>query len=53
YQAMRLRGFSGEYFTGIGEQLVISDFIWVTAWVLFFVAVSSYDLPALLGALFF
>ena len=52
YQAMLLRGFSGEYHTGDNTKIRIQDLIYLTGWTLFFSIARIYDLPMLIGSLF-
>lgn len=50
YQAMKLRGFKGEYITGSTGKLSLKDLTYLVCWVCFFAAARLYNLPALLGA---
>ncbi|GCD82918.1 cobalt ECF transporter T component CbiQ [Parageobacillus thermoglucosidasius] len=52
YQAMSLRGFTGEYHTGEIAKLSFKDLAYFAAWILFFVIARIYDIPVLLGSLF-
>jgi len=52
HTAMCLRGFDGEYRTGISRPAGGRDFAFVAGWTLFFLLARLYDLPALLGGLF-
>lgn len=51
YQAMVLRGFTGEYNTGSVKMITLKDMLYLTGWVLFFVAARFYDIPELMGSL--
>lgn len=51
YQAMCLRGFNGEYYTGAEKQVRMTDILFLAAWCIFFVIARLYDLPELLGLL--
>ncbi|GAB6179869.1 cobalt ECF transporter T component CbiQ [Desulfotomaculum defluvii] len=51
YQAMSLRGFTGEYNTGSIEKVGLSDFAYLLVWCLFFIIARFYNLPMLLGSL--
>lgn len=52
YEAMSLRGFSGEYRTGNSTALRLSDVVFAVGWVLFFAAARIFNLPLLVGSLF-
>ncbi|MFD2360463.1 energy-coupling factor transporter transmembrane component T family protein [Saccharococcus thermophilus] len=52
YQAMSLRGFTGEYHTGDISKLSFKDLAYFTAWSLFFVIARIYNIPVLIGSLF-
>jgi cobalt/nickel transport system permease protein len=52
YQAMSLRGFTGEYHTGDISKLSVKDLAYFTAWSLFFVIARIYNIPVLIGSLF-
>lgn len=52
YQAMSLRGFTGEYHTGGVARIGLSDLAYLLGWCLFFIIARLYNLPALLGSLF-
>ncbi|NLI12338.1 MAG: cobalt ECF transporter T component CbiQ [Peptococcaceae bacterium] len=51
YQAMVLRGFTGEYKTGGAPKITITDLLYLTVWTLFFAAARLFDIPALIGSL--
>lgn len=51
YEAMRLRGFEGEYHPGGTRPLTLADIGYMAGWVLFFTTARYYNLPALLGQL--
>lgn len=51
YQAMRLRGFNGEYHTGQAIKIRITDLVYMAAWSLFFIIIKTYNLPVLIGSL--
>lgn len=51
YEAMCLRGFSGEYHTGNFKEIRVMDMAYLTGWVLFFVVERIYNIPVLLGSL--
>lgn len=51
YQAMCVRGFTGEYNTGEGMKLKIADILYLGGWMLFFAAVRLHDIPMLIGTL--
>lgn len=51
YQAMRLRGFEGEYNTGEDKKFRLKDFLYVFAWILFFAMARIYNIPQLIGSL--
>lgn len=52
YESMSLRGFTGEYNTGITEKVGVRDLAYLMGWNLFFIMVRIYDIPKLLGVLF-
>lgn len=52
YQAMRLRGFAGEYNTGEAAKIKAADLIYLSAWGGFFAAARIYNIPVLIGSLF-
>jgi len=51
YQAMCLKGFSGEYHTGKQDRLRIKDLLFLLGWISFFVIARIYNIPMLLGSL--
>ncbi len=51
YQAMKLRGYAGEFHTGTMKDFGIQDFLYVTGWMLFFLLMRIVDLPHWLGSL--
>jgi cobalt/nickel transport system permease protein len=51
YQAMCLRGFTGEYISGAGIKMRMLDWGYTAAWALFFIIIRIYDIPGLLGSL--
>jgi len=51
YQAMCIRGFTGEYNTGGRMGMRAMDFVYLFGWVLFFGAARVYNLPELIGSL--
>jgi len=51
YQAMCLRGFTGEYHTGGNTRIKVSDLVYLTGWVGFFLVARFYDIPGLIGLL--
>ncbi|MEW8986995.1 MAG: cobalt ECF transporter T component CbiQ, partial [Bacillus sp. (in: firmicutes)] len=52
YQAMNLRGFSGEYYSGKTMRLEKKDFTYLAGWSFMFILARLYNLPMLLGSLF-
>jgi len=52
YQAMCLRGFSGEYITGSSKKMNAGDLLYIVGWGLFLITMRTYDIPMLLGSLF-
>lgn len=52
YQAMSLRGFTGEYNTGDISKVSFKDFAYFAGWGLFFVIARIYNIPILIGSLF-
>jgi cobalt/nickel transport system permease protein len=52
YQAMSLRGFTGEYHTGDISKLSFKDLTYFAAWCLFFVIARIYNIPVWIGSLF-
>ncbi|MFT9496733.1 cobalt ECF transporter T component CbiQ [Anaerosolibacter sp.] len=51
YQAMCLRGFTGEYHSGEDSRIKSKDFIYVFSWCFFFIIVRLYNIPIWIGAL--
>ncbi|MDR3287814.1 MAG: cobalt ECF transporter T component CbiQ [Peptococcaceae bacterium] len=51
YQAMALRGFTGEYFSGAPPRLRLADLLYLILWAAFFLLVRFVDIPSLLGSL--
>jgi len=51
YQAMCLRGFTGEYHTGDSFLFTGRDFLYLTGWCLFFAVARMFNIPNLLGML--
>lgn len=51
YQAMRLRGFSGDYHTGLKIKIRASDVGYLGLWGIFFFMVRMYNIPILIGTL--
>jgi cobalt/nickel transport system permease protein len=51
YQAMCIRGFTGEYHTGEDARMKWRDFIYVISWCSFFVFIRLYNIPIWIGAL--
>lgn len=49
YQAMSLRGFTGEYITGSQTRMKAGDFVYLAGWILFFVVDRIFNIPFLLG----
>lgn len=52
YEAMNLRGFSGEYNTGDVAKVNFRDLAYLIGWSLFFIIARIYNIPMLLGSLF-
>jgi len=52
YQAMNLRGFTGEYYTGDIAKLSFKDLAYFAGWSLFFIIARIYNIPVLIGSLF-
>ena len=50
YQAMCLRGFTGEYNTGNGSKIKALDLVYMFVWILFFAVVRIWNIPILIGA---
>lgn len=51
YQAMRLRGFVGEYNTGYTAKVNLKDFTYLVGWSFFFIIARIYNVPMLIGSL--
>jgi len=51
YEAMCLRGFTGEYNTGGFKEVKIWDLVYWAGWMLFFMAARLYNIPMLIGSL--
>lgn len=52
YQAMCLRGFTGEYNTGNASKIKSLDFVYLFVWILCFAVVRIWNIPILIGAFF-
>lgn len=51
YQAMCIRGFTGEYNTGECIKIKTRDSIYLFGWILFFTVARMYNIPVLIGSL--
>jgi len=51
YEAMCLRGFTGEYRTGGFGKIRVWDLAYLAGWVLFFAAARIYNIPVIIGSL--
>lgn len=51
YQAMLVRGFTGEYAVGNSKPFRITDLAWLTGWVAFFLFCRLVDIPAAISSL--
>jgi cobalt/nickel transport system permease protein len=51
YQAMVLRGFTGEYNTGSAKRLTIKDMLYLTGWAAYFLTARFCDIPVFIGSL--
>lgn len=51
YEAMCLRGFTGEYHTGGFGRIKVGDMAYLAGWVLFFATARSYNIPSIIGSL--
>jgi len=51
YQAMCLRGFTGEYNTGEHARITVGDIVYLVAWSLFFILARVYNIPMIIGSL--
>lgn len=49
YEAMKLRGFAGEYHSGGVRAFSRGDVAYLLSWIIFFIIVRSYNLPAIIG----
>lgn len=49
YQAMCIRGFTGEYNTGESQKIKAGDFLYMIGWILFFAMARMYNIPLLIG----
>jgi cobalt/nickel transport system permease protein len=52
YQAMVLRGFTGEYNAGKVQGIRLKDLAFLSGWSLFFVTARIYNIPILIGSVF-
>lgn len=52
YQAMNLRGFTGEYNASKAPKIRFRDLVYLMAWSLFFVIARTYNIAVLIGVLF-
>lgn len=51
YQAMCLRGFTGEYHTGGHVRIKLGDIVYLLGWSLFIILARIYNIPMLIGSL--
>lgn len=51
YQAMCIRGFTGEYNTGGHTKMKTKDTIYLLGWFFFFIAARIYNIPLIIGSL--
>jgi cobalt/nickel transport system permease protein len=51
YEAMCLRGFTGEYHTGGYGEIKFGDLVYLAGWVLFFTVARIYNIPMIIGSL--
>jgi cobalt/nickel transport system permease protein len=51
YEAMSLRGFTGEYHTGKIAKIPLADLSYLMVWSLFFIIARVYNIPNLIGSL--
>ena len=51
YEAMCLRGFTGEYLTGGFGRIRVWDLVYLAGWVLFFAVARLYNIPMIIGSL--
>lgn len=49
YNAMRIRGFNGEYVTYINEKINMKDIFYIAAWCIFFLLIKYINIPLLIG----
>jgi cobalt/nickel transport system permease protein len=49
---MVMRGFSGDFETGGRPGIRVYDIVYVTVWLVFFIAARTFNLPAAIGELF-
>jgi cobalt/nickel transport system permease protein len=49
YQAMCLRGFTGEYYTGESTPVQWRDFVYLASWCCFFIFARMYNIPMWIG----
>jgi len=49
YEAMKLRGFEGEYHPGGFNKFSWADIVYSLIWIMFFIIVRYFNLPALIG----
>ena len=52
YESMSLRGFKGEYNTGVKLKINAGDMLYLLVWGLFFAACRFVNVPEVLGRLF-
>jgi len=51
YQAMVLRGFTGEYNTGSVKRIIMKDILYLAGWVIYFLAARFCGIPEFIGSL--
>lgn len=45
YEAMKLRGFNGEYNSTASLKIKLSDYLYLTIWCLFFIVARNFNIP--------
>jgi cobalt/nickel transport system permease protein len=50
-EAMKLRGFQGEYHSGNEQKMIPRDIAYLLVWSMFFAAIRIFDIPTLLGSI--
>lgn len=51
YRSMCCRGFTGDYYVGYANGIILRDWIYLVGWIIFFIAVCYLDITMIIGSL--